>query len=76
MVQWVKNLTAAACLMLLWRYGLYPWPWWVKGSGIVAAVAYIQSLARELPYAAGVAIKKKSPHFYHILFEISYTKIL
>ena len=38
---------------------------WVKGSGIVTAapqvvaVAQIQSLARELPYAAGVAIKLK-----------------
>ena len=37
---------------------------WVKGSGVaiavaqVAAAAQIQSLAQELPYAAGVAIKK------------------
>ena len=36
---------------------------WVNGSGIavaaawVAAVAWIQSLAQELPYAADVAIK-------------------
>ena len=36
---------------------------WVKGSGIaasiaqIAAVAWIQSLAQELPYATGVAIK-------------------
>ena len=38
---------------------------WVKGAGVaaatvwVAAVAPIQSLAWELPYAAGVALKKK-----------------
>ena len=38
---------------------------WVKGSGIaasiaqIAAVAWIQSLAQELPYATGVAIKIK-----------------
>ena len=38
---------------------------WVSGSGIatavaqVAALAQIQSLACELPYAAGAAIKKK-----------------
>ena len=33
--------------------------WWVKGSGIAAAVARIQSLAWELPYAMGAAIKMK-----------------
>ena len=32
---------------------------WVKGSGIAAATAQIHSLAQELPYATGVAIKKK-----------------
>ena len=38
---------------------------WVKGSGFASAVlqvtamAWSQSLARELPYAMGVAIKKK-----------------
>ena len=31
---------------------------WVKGSGITAAVAQIQSLAWELPHAVGAAIKK------------------
>ena len=31
---------------------------WVKGSGIAAAAAWIQSLAQELPYATGGAIKK------------------
>ena len=38
---------------------------WVKGSGVavamaqVTAVAQIQSMAQKLPYAMGVAIKKK-----------------
>ena len=31
---------------------------WVKGSGVATAVALIQSLAREFPYAKGVAKKK------------------
>ena len=30
---------------------------WVKRSGVATAVARIQSLARELPYAVGVAVK-------------------
>ena len=29
------------------------------GSGVAIAIAQIQSLAQELPYAMGVAIKKK-----------------
>ena len=32
---------------------------WVKGSGMATAMARIQSLAQELPYAADVAIKLK-----------------
>ena len=31
----------------------------VTGSGIAAAVPQIQSLAQELPHAAGAALKKK-----------------
>jgi len=31
---------------------------WVKGSSIAADVAWIQSLAGELPHAMGVTIKK------------------
>ena len=31
---------------------------WVKGNGVAIAMAQIQSLAREFPYA-GVAIRKK-----------------
>ena len=48
--------------------GLIPGPaQWVKGSGIAAAagwitaVAQIQSLAWEFPYATGEAIKKIEP---------------
>ena len=52
--QWVKNLTAAAG-----GVSLIPGPGTVvKGSGIAAASAGIQSLAEELPYAMGAAIKK------------------
>ena len=61
MVQGVKNLTAVTQVM-----GSIPsLLQWVKGSGIAAAVAWvtaaaqIQSLAWEIPYAAGAAIKKK-----------------
>ena len=32
---------------------------WVKGSGTAVAVARIQLLAQELPYAAGAAIRRK-----------------
>ena len=53
-------------LQLLRGTGLIPGlVQWVKGSDIaaaaaqVAAVAQLQSLARELPYAVGVAIKLK-----------------
>ena len=62
MVQWVKNLTAAA--LVAERCG-FDSQVWVKGSGTVtavarvAAVAWIQSLAWELSYAMSTAIKKK-----------------
>ena len=63
-VQWVKNLTAAA-----WVPGevqvQFPIPvQWANGSSIataaaqVTAVAWIQFLARELPYAMGLAVLK------------------
>ena len=32
---------------------------WVKGSSVAKPEARIQYLSRELPYAAGTAIKKK-----------------
>ena len=38
--------------------GLIPSPaQWVQGSGVATAVAKIQSLVQDLPYAMGVAIK-------------------
>ena len=47
-------------LRLLERHGFNPLlAQWVKGSSVAAAAACIQSLARELPYAAGVATKKR-----------------
>ena len=56
MVRWVKNLTAVAQVAV----GSIPSPaQWVKRSGVAATVAQTQSLAMELPYALGVAIKKK-----------------
>lgn len=33
---------------------------WIKGSHVATAVAHIQSLAQELLYAVGAAIKKKT----------------
>ena len=62
-VQWVKNLTAVA--QVAGEAGLILGPvQWVKVAGIaivtqIAAVARIQSLAQELPYATGVARKRK-----------------
>ena len=62
MVQWVKNPTAAALVTVeAWIQSLAE----LQGSSVaegmaqVAAVAWIHSLAQELPYAAGTAIKKK-----------------
>ena len=59
-VQWVKNLTAAAWVDAeTWVQSL-PCPLqWVKGSGVAPAVAQIQSLAQEFPYAVGMVIKTK-----------------
>ena len=37
------------------------WVQWVKGSSIATAVAQIQSLAEELPYAVGAATKQNKP---------------
>ena len=47
-------------VVFLWKGGAGSIPGldcWVKGSGVAAAVAQIQSLAGKLPYAGGVAIK-------------------
>ena len=47
-------------LQLLQRCRFDPWPGPLgyKGSGTAVTVAWIQSLAWELSYAVGVAIKK------------------
>ena len=46
------------CLRSLGRLGLIPSPaQWVKGSGVPTAVAQIQFLVRQLPYATGEAIE-------------------
>ena len=58
MVQWVKDPTAVARVTM--EVKLIPGPeLWVKGSSIAAAVAWIQLLGQELPYATGAAIKEK-----------------
>ena len=56
-VYWVKNQTAVAWVAAELQQS--DWVQWVKGSGIAADEAPIQSLAMELPYAMGEAIKKK-----------------
>ena len=65
MAQWVKTQTAAACVAAaVWVKSLAQQDG-LKGSSIATAVAWvavapqIQSLAWELPYALGVAIKFK-----------------
>ena len=66
MVQWVKNLTAAAQVAAE-ALGLIPSPvQQVKGSSIatateqVTAAARIHSLAWELPYTIDAAIKNRN----------------
>ena len=50
-VQWVKNPTAVA------QITAKVWVWSLAAAEWVAAVAQIQSLAWEFPYATGVAIE-------------------
>ena len=56
LAQWVKDLVLAGCGVGC-RHGLDPvlWLWYRRP----ASVAPIQSLAWELPYAAGTALKNK-----------------
>ena len=58
MVQWVKNLTAVAWVAVEVQVRSHPCAVGY-GSGVAAAVAQIQSLAWELPYAMGVAKKRR-----------------
>jgi len=67
MAEWVKNLAVAV------QIAMEEWVWssayfnWVKRSDVAAAVAQvaamagIQLLAQELPYAVGATIEKKGP---------------
>ena len=63
MAQWVKNLTAAAWVAVEVQVRPQAWQSGLKDLALpealawVAAVAWMQSLAQELPYAVGVAIK-------------------
>ena len=51
LLQWLRSL---------WKCGFDPQPAkWVKGSGVAAATAQIQSLVQELPYATDSGLKKK-----------------
>ena len=63
LVRWVKNLWQ---LGWLWRHGFDPGlVQWDERVGIAVAMTYVaasaqmQSLAWKLPYAVGMAIKKK-----------------
>ena len=44
---------------------------WVEGSDIATAVAWIQSLALEFPYAMGAAIKKKMKKNIYVQLNIT-----
>ena len=58
MAKWAKNQLQQ--LSSLQSEGYIPGlAQWVKGSGIAAPVARIQSLAWELPYAVGAAINNR-----------------
>lgn len=59
MAQWGKNPTAVAGVDEEVRVMSLAWSSGLKGSRIATSVAQIQSLVRELPYAAGIAIKLK-----------------
>ena len=58
-VHWVKNPTAMApAAAEAWVFFLCSPVQWVKGCGLAIAMAVVQSLAQERPYATDVAIKK------------------
>ena len=57
MAQYVKNASAMAWVTVEAQIGSPTQQQKVKGSGVAAAVASIQSLAQQLPYATGAAIK-------------------
>ena len=49
---------------------------WVKGSGVAAPEAWIQSLAWELSYASGVAVKKKNKTWWMVFRPYNVTEII
>ena len=59
MVQWVKNPTAAVHILQKHKYYAHPVQL-VKGSRVATDLAWIQTLAWALSYAAVVAIKYKN----------------
>ena len=60
MAQWIKNPTAAAQVAAeAWVQLILAWHRKVKGSSVASAVAWIHSLARELPCTVGAIIKLK-----------------
>ena len=58
MAQWVKSLTAVAWVTAEAWVQAPAGRSWLKGSSVVTAAFWTQSLAQELPYATGAAIKK------------------
>ena len=59
MVQWVKNLTAVASVTAETQVQFSAWSSGLKDLVQIADAALIQSLAWELPYVMGAAIKFK-----------------
>ena len=58
-MQWVKKLTAAVWVAVEARIQSPAQCSELKLSCVAAAVAWIQTLAQELPYAVGATLKKK-----------------
>ena len=63
MVQWAKNLTATVQVTAETQVPSLAQCGGVKGSGFATVMALIQSLAWEVPYAEGAAIKKGLEEF-------------
>ena len=74
MAQWVKNPNAKAWVAA--EAQVRPSTRCSGYSSIATAVAQIQSLARELSYAAGAAIKIKKKKIHLIYNSLSYIQTL
>ena len=70
LAQWVKDpaLPRALCRLQMWLGSSIAMPWCS-----LAAAALIQSLAQELPHAAGVTIKRPTKKKVKIVSFISHT---